>query len=308
MKTELLFAVLFLAAIPADADEAIKTETYSPQSQTSLVIQQGRVTNITFSVMERIKRIVAVEPGPISTLGKDSSNQEPLVNNLPIFGKSIGTTDMVVITLSPDGMERSYLFTIRVVQTPQDGTSDPAATFSLTFKYPKDQAPPMAPTSSSAPQLAAISWRQKQAAKDKEIAEARLNSDAFFGPQNLKYLAQGTARDISPVAASDNGRLTAFRYPGNLGFPAVFVVQDAKPGIPDVCTTGHATDNEAPEQTVQATINGDLIVVQRTAAHFRLREGRDVIEIYNCGYDPVGQNPGTGTSSPDVVRRVITAR
>ena len=269
MKMELLLAVLFLAAVPADADEAIRTETYSPQSQTSLVIQQGRVTNITFSVMERIKRIVAVEPGPISTLGKDSSNQEPLVNNLPIFGKSTGTTNMVVITLSPDGMERSYLFTIRVVPTPQDGTNDPAATFSLTFKYPKDQAPPVVPTSSSAPQVAAISWRQKQAAKDKEIAEAKLNSDAFFGPQNLKYLAQGTSRDIVPVAASDN---------------------------------------EAPEQTVQATINGDLIVVQRTAAHFRLREGRDVIEIYNCGYDPIGQNPGTGTSSPDVVRRVITAR
>ena len=185
-------AVLVLAAVPADADEAIRTETHSPESQTSLVIQQGRVTNITFSVMERIKRIVAVEPGPISTLGKDSSNQEPLVNNLPIFGKSTGTTNMVVITLSPDGMERSYLFTIHVVPTPQDGANDPAATFSLTFKYPKDQAPPMAPKSSSTPQVAAISWRQKQAAKDKEIAEAKRNSDAFFGPQNLKYLAQGT--------------------------------------------------------------------------------------------------------------------
>jgi hypothetical protein len=89
MKTELLFAVLFLAAVPADADEGIKTETYLPQSQTSLVIQQGRVTNITFSVMERIKRIVAVEPGPISTLGKDSSNQEPLVNTCQSSGRAL---------------------------------------------------------------------------------------------------------------------------------------------------------------------------------------------------------------------------
>ena len=308
MKAALLGAALSLAAVPGYADEAIRTEAFSPQSRTSLVIQQGRVTNITFNVMERIKRIVAVEPGPISTLGKDSSNQEPLVNNLPIFGKSPGTTNLVVITLNPDGMERSYLFTVRVVPTPEDGTEDPTATFSLTFKYPKDPVPAMAVKPSPTPQVAAISWQQKQAAKDREIAEAKLNSDAFFGTQNLKYLAQGRSPDIAPIAASDNGRLTAFRYPGNLGVPAVFVVQDAKSGIPDVCTTGRSTDNEAPEQTVQATMNGDLVVVQRTAAHFRLRAGHEVVEIYNCGYDPVGQNPGTGTSAPDVVRRVITAQ
>jgi len=95
MKAALLCTALLVAAVPGYADEAIRTDAYSPQSRTSLVIQQGRVTNITFNVMERIKRIVAVEPGPISTLGKDSSNQEPLVNNLPIFGKSPGATNLV---------------------------------------------------------------------------------------------------------------------------------------------------------------------------------------------------------------------
>ena len=78
MKPALLCTALLVVAVPGYADEAIRTEAYSPQSRTSLVIQQGRVTNITFNVMERIKRIVAVEPGPISTLGKDSSNQEPM--------------------------------------------------------------------------------------------------------------------------------------------------------------------------------------------------------------------------------------
>jgi type IV secretory pathway VirB9-like protein len=305
---DVLFCTALLVAVPAYADQAVRTEVYSPQSRTSLVIQQGRVTNITFNVMERIKRIVAVEPGPISTLGKDNANQEPLVNNLPIFGNSPGTTNLVVITLSPDGMERSYLFTVRVVPTPPDGGEDPAATFGLTFSYPKGVAPAEAVRQAATPQVALVSWKQKQTAKDKETVEERLNSDVFFGPQNLKYLAQGTSRDIAPVSASDNGRLTAFRYPGNLGVPSVFVVQDAKPGIPDVCTTGRSTDNQAPEQTVQATIDGDVVVVQRTAAHFRLRAGTDVIEIYNCGYDPIGQKPGTGTSSPDVVRRVITSQ
>ena len=49
------------------------------------------------------------------------------------------------------------------------------------------------------------------------------------------------------------------------------------------------------------------MVVQTTAAHFRLRLGEQVLEIYNRSYDPVGQNAGTGTTSPDVVRTVVSS-
>ena len=307
MKTELLFAVLFLAAVPADADEAIRTETYSPQSQTSLVIQQGRVTNITFNVMERIKRIVAVEPGPISTLGKDSSNQEPLVNNLPIFGRSSGTTNMVVITLSPDGMERSYLFTImwcRHHRTAATILRQPSASPSNTRRIKRHRwCRHTLSTTGGGDIMAAETGCQGQGDRRGKTELGRVLRTAE--PEISR------ARHVSRYCPGRCERQRqAYRIPlsGKPGLSRDLVVQDAKPGIPDVCTTGHATDNEAPEQTVQATVNGDLIVVQRTAAHFRLREGRDVIEIYNCGYDPVGQNPGTGTSSPDVVRRVITAR
>ena len=82
----LLLAVPVIAA--AHPDQAVRVEAYEPQKRTSLVLQKGRVTNVTFSVMERIKRIVSVEPGPVSTIGKDDKNQEALINNLPLFGQS----------------------------------------------------------------------------------------------------------------------------------------------------------------------------------------------------------------------------
>jgi type IV secretory pathway VirB9-like protein len=35
-----------------------------------------------------------------------------------------------------------------------------------------------------------------------------------------------------------------------------------------------------------------------------MRLGAEVTEIRNVGYDPTGFNPGTGTSSPEVVRTI----
>ena len=311
MRRALLLSVLLApVTVPAWAlssptsagkDDHVRQIAYDPQNRTALVLQQGMVTNVTFDVMERIERVVLPdENGPVGLLKADKEvNQAPLINNLPLFGAAPGNTDMVVITVSPDGKERPYLFALKVVAAPKDGSEVPDATFSLSFSYPiQDRA--------AAQAKAQTSWKEKQASRAKEIAEARLNTDVFYGEQNWKYLAQGKARDIVPVEAHDNGRLTAFRYPGNMEHPALFVVLDGQQGIPEPCTTGRAMGNAAPEQAVDTTIVDDLIVVQRTAAHFRIRSGDQVVEIYNCGWNPIGANPGTGTTSPDVVRRVVT--
>lgn len=326
MKSLLLCSTLLVFAASAQAEEekkadqtpskeAVKTIPYSPQMRTSLTIQKGLVTNITFNPNEVIKRVVLMEPGPVGTL-KDNSNQNALINNLPIYGNSPGKTSMVVITSSVEGRERSYLFSVTVVTGPANGEEDQNATFSLTFSYSKSmvaaaahsEAAPAA-ASSSAPRIVHASWKQKQAIKDKEVTEAKLNSDVTFGIQNDgKYLIQGRSGTIAPVDAMDNGRITSLRYPGNMGVPAIFVVQSSTSGIPSTCTTLKGVDNEAPEERVQFEVNGDSLVVKRTAAHFRLRSGREVIDIYNCGYNPIGYDPGTGTSSPDLVRRVVTSR
>jgi type IV secretion system protein VirB9 len=285
---------------PGGEDDHVRQVAYDPQNRTALVLQQGMVTNVTFDVMERIERVVLPdENGPVGLLKADKEvNQAPLINNLPLFGASPGSTDMVVITVSPEGKERPYLFALKVVAAPKDGDDAPEASFSLSFTYPIQER--------AATQAKAQTWKQKAADRAKEIAAARLNTDVFFGQQNWKYLAQGRVRDIVPVEAHDNGRLTAFRYPGNMAHPAVFVVLDGQQGVPAACTTGRSSGDDAPEQAVDTTIVDDLIVVQRTAAHFRIRSGDEVAEIYNCGWNPIGANPGTGTTSPNVVRRVVT--
>ena len=105
---------------PSIKDAHVRTEAYDPQNRTLLVLQQGMVTNITFDSMEMIKRIIfGDEDGPVTSLKKDDGNQNPLINNLPLFGKVVGRTDMVVITHSPDGLERPYLFAIQVVPRAQ---------------------------------------------------------------------------------------------------------------------------------------------------------------------------------------------
>ncbi len=285
---------------PGGKDDHVRQVAYDPLNRTALVLQQGMVTNVSFDVMERIERVVLPdENGPVGLLKADKEiNQAPLINNLPLFGASPGNTDMVVITVSPEGKERPYLFALKVVAAPRDGGEAPEATFSLSFTYPIQERVAVQATAQS-------SWKERQAARAKEIAEARLNTDVFYGEQNWKYLAQGRARDIVPLEAHDNGRLTAFRYPGNMEHPALFVVLDGHQGIPEACT-GKAAGNDAPEQAVDTTIVDDLIVVQRTAAHFRIRSGDEVVEIYNCGWNPIGASPGTGTTRPDVVRRVVT--
>jgi type IV secretion system protein VirB9 len=117
----------------------------------------------------------------------------------------------------------------------------------------------------------------------------------------------GRDKDIAPTEVHDNTRLTALRYPGNMGHPAVFKVNDGVQGKPSICQGQRPTSAElqAPEQTVDTTVVDDMIVVQQTAPHFRLRSGDEVLDLYNCDYDPIGSNPGTGTTSPDVVRHVI---
>ena len=52
---------------------------------------------------------------------------------------------------------------------------------------------------------------------------------------------------------------------------------------------------------------GQFIIVHSVAQEIRLRRGGDVLCIFNEAYDPVGVNPGTGTTSASVQRVVQPA-
>jgi type IV secretion system protein VirB9 len=292
------------APTPGVADPHVRQQPYDPMNRTQLVLTVSRVSNITFSPNEQIKRaLFGDENAPASTLNEKEAGPAPMINNLPLFGKVPGKTDLVVITSLPDGHEHTYQFAIDVHAAPKDGSDDPDAIYGLEFTYAVQEK-------AAAVVVAKQTWKEKQDAKMKETAEARLNTDVFYGLQNWRYMAQGQFKDIVPVEIHDNGRLTAFRYPGNMAIPSVFIVSNGPQRIADACTTGKASkeDSLGTEQVPQTSQMDDMVLVQQTAAHIRLRSGEAVVEIYNCGWDPIGVNPGTGTTSPEVVRRVVSAK
>ncbi len=310
MSRAALIALLCSVALPAMAldepappgkeDPNVKVVAYSQFNRTVIYATVGRMTNVTFSNDERIRRVTfGVDDGPIAAPDPKKVGPAPMFNNLPLQGKFEGVVDVVVQTLLPDGGERNYLMLIKVRPAPSDGKEDPTATYGLLYTYPREQK-------AVAQEQAAAAWRVKKAADVKKIAEDRLAVDPFYGQRNFKYLAHGYDRDLAPTEASDNGRITALRYPGNMEIPTVLRVVDTKPGIPDVCFTGQVSDDKGEEHAVSTTQYDDMIVIQQTAPHFRLRlSEKKVLEIYNCGWDAIGNNPGTGTTSPEVIRRVV---
>lgn len=189
-----------------------------------------------------------------------------------------GPTNMQVVTRRGSGERRSYQFELRA----RDGavTADAGeAMFKVIFRYPDDER-----------RAAAARVAEARAAATERLARDRLDVDHFYGPRNWRYSAQGSTA-IEATEVSDNGRLTAFRFPVNAEVPAIYIV------APD-----------GSEAIAPRTVRGELVLVHATAAQFRLRRGAEVLCVFNHGHDPLGQNPGTGTVTPEVAREVRPSR
>ena len=70
--------------------------------------------------------------------------------------------------------------------------------------------------------------------------------------------------------------------------------------LPTIYTVGP----DGQETIVPYTMHGDLAVVSTTAREFRLRYGQDVLRVFDLAFNPIGQNPGTGTTDASIVRTV----
>jgi type IV secretion system protein VirB9 len=196
------------------------------------------------------------------------------VRNLLFIKPSVSParpSNMQVVTLRKDGSQRVYEFDL----AGQAGdTASPV--FGINFTYPTDVA--------EARKKAAA---EKATQDDADRARQRLSADYYYGVRNWQYVARGSV-SIQPTEVSDNGETTAFRFPGNTPQPAIYEI------TPD-----------GKEQIASVTSAQDLAVAHGTAHGWRLRLGNEVCDVWNVGYDPVGQNPGTGTTSPEVVRTVV---
>ena len=266
-------------------DARVRTVPYNPMNPVRLVGSTFTSTQIIFAVGETVTHVA---------IGDAEAWLPQPTGNL-LFIKPIevrAPTNMQVVTARSDGTTRSYQFELvaRAAPSPTgsqvaslDGTvpapAGPATPFAIQFVYPDD-----------AREAALANRRRAAAGAGERAAEARLAVDYFYGPRNWRYSAQGS-HAIEPSEVSDNGRLTAFRFPGNSTVPTIYTI---------------APDGQ--ESIVPYTMRGDVAVVSTTAREFRLRYGGEVLRVFNLAFDPIGQNPGTGTTTPEVIRSVRESR
>jgi len=267
--------VAVLLASPASAEQTphsggfdphVELVAYNPLNVVRITGSPTNSTQIIFAPGEEITQVAIGDA--------DAWLAQPAGNLLFIKPTEIRlSTNMTVVTKTPWGGNRSYQFRLIATKRGEDGST--SAIFALSFTYPEDDR-----------RAREFARQRAAAAAQEQESEAKLANAWAEGPRNWRYVAQGSKR-IEPTEVSDNGRQTAFRFPGNMRLPTIYTA------APD-----------GTETIVPYTVFGDVAVVQTVAQIFTLRDGQEVVRIINQGFDPVGRNPGTGTGTPDLTRTV----
>lgn len=267
---------------PGRYDARVRTVVYNPMNPVRLSGTTFTSTQVIFAQGETITHVA---------IGDSEAWLPQPAGNL-LFIKPVevrAPTNMQVVTTRPGGTLRSYQFELVARAAPSGGMPTtasagaapaPTAVFAIQFVYPEDD------------RLERVANQKRSAATaDQRLAEDRLVTSRLTGPRNWHYAAQG-AHATEPAEISDDGRLTAIRFADNTPLPAIYAV---------------APDGQ--ETIVPYTMQGGTAVLATTAREFRLRAGGEVTRVLNLAYDP-GQkaDPGTGTTSQDVVRPIQGAR
>lgn len=197
---------------------------------------------------------------------------------------------IIVLTQRQDGALRRYVFEIETVDTPTTAEGATGVFYSVQFTYPGDEAREAAARAAAdARKVEALNLLALQRATQTAAQSAFQNeqSNPYAGQRNYKYVAQGD-HSLAPLAVWDNGYSTLLQFAGNARIPSIFVI-----------------DPDGKEATASYSVNGDIVQLDQTSREWRLRDGGTVLNIYNLGYQSVGGNPETGTTSPDVSRIVV---
>src|SRR5258708_37014765 len=92
-----------------------------------------------------------------------------------------------------------------------------------------------------------------------ERAAAESQSAISSAPRNWAYTVAG-ATPFVPNETWDNGRATAFRFPGQTDLPAIYAV-----------------DSDGSERLAPSHTQDNLVVVHEVAAKWHVRSGAEVI-------------------------------
>ncbi|WP_375606523.1 P-type conjugative transfer protein VirB9 [Bartonella sp. AC142YNZD] len=184
-------------------------------------------------------------------------------------------TNLQVVTTKLDGSKRSYQFELII----KDGeiSSGQETYFLVKFRYPQEEAEQR--------RLAALMRQEK---KQSQQIDGIFNASETYGPRNWAYTAQGSIT-LEPSSVYDNGKTTTFTFPDNQEIPAIYIV-----------------NNDGTESLVPKTTRGNMVIIHAISARFTLRQGKNILCVFNEAYQPKGVNPGTGTTSPAVERKIAS--
>jgi type IV secretion system protein VirB9 len=263
-------------------DARMRHVAYNPGQVVHLSTIVGNTMVVSFSQTETVTAVAETDTIHLAAVPKGNY----------LFLKpsaALSLQPVIVLTQRPDGSLRRYVFEIETVNSSTSGDGSNDVYYSVQFTYPADiAAARVAAARAEAARIAAL--KKAALAKAQEAAAtAIMNSertDPYVGQRNYEYVGQGN-RSLEPAAVWDNGYSTVFEFPGNTRIPAVFVIN------PD-----------GKEATANYSVSGNMVQVAVTAREFRLRDGHTVLNVYNLGYNTVGGNPETGTTSPEVTRVV----
>jgi type IV secretion system protein VirB9 len=177
-------------------------------------------------------------------------------------------TNLQVVTTRPDGRKRSYQFELSIGES-----SLSEGYFVVGFVYPVDEF-----------ERRRAEVNAREGVREGSLIEQSFDAARINGARNWRFSAQGPV-DLEPEAVFDDGKETTFRFAGNREIPAIYLI------AADGAETLAAND-----------VHGELVTVHATAREFRLRQGGDVLCVFNEAFDPVGVNRRTKTMSDGVLR------
>ena len=263
-------------------DTRMRLVAYNPGQVVHLSTVVGATMVVSFGADETVTAVAEADTLHLAALPK--GNYLFLKPSAPLALQPI-----IVLTQLPDGQLRRYVFEFETVAdaTTADGTD--GVYYAVQFTYPAEEA--AAQAAKAAAEAAQIAKLNAQAAAQAQLTAANdiMTSEMtnpYIGPRNYKYVAQGD-HSLAPVSVWDNGYSTVLTFPGNTAIPSVFIIN------PD-----------GKEATATYSVHGNAVEIDQTTREIRLRYGGTVLNIYNLGYNTVGNNPGTGTVSPIVTRTV----
>jgi type IV secretion system protein VirB9 len=288
----LLFSGLMMAcALPSLAhaeqdpmsgsfDTRMRYVAYNPGQVVHLSTIVGDTMVVSFAPTETVTSVAETDTIHLAAVPK--GNYLFLKPSAPLALQPI-----IVLTQRADGSLQRYVFEIETVDTATTANGADGVFYSVQFTYPADEAAAAAARAKAEAARIAQLNQEALSRAEKTAATSILNNqrtDPFIGPRNYRYVAQGD-RSLAPLAVWDNGYSTVIQFPGNTRIPSIFVI-----------------DPDGKEATATYSVDGNTVQIGQTAREVRLRDGDTVLNIYNLGYNTVGGNPDTGTTSASVQR------